>query len=210
MTDLHVFMCVRNNQKSLVKTLNSLECTENAMPHIRFAYYIYENDSTDNTCEFILDFMKKRRGNVSVGNKLNKIQWTSVKDKNRIRDMAMYRNRMKGLCADFATSKYSIILDSEISFSPTTIQEMIKVLDTNPDIAMTTPWGVSNAASYKRRNAYYDLYALLTLKDNWTVENQNGMYSEHVYFCERVRKYGSVVICRDIAVQWGLENCHDS
>ena len=231
-------MCLRNNERSLPKTFESLEQTEKLLPSVTFVYHLYENDSNDATVEMIDEFMKHRRGVVDTNNKLNKAQWDSVKDKYRIRDMAIYRNKMKSLCTNFSDSKYSIILDSEIEFTADAICNLMRVLDEHQEVAMTTPWGISNQET-RRTNAYFDVYALRLLNDkrfvlpclidkiqpvksafaglavvrthvlevcDWTVpESQDGSCSEHVYFCERVREHGSVVICKDVKVRWGIK-----
>jgi len=43
-------------------------------------------------------------------------------------------------------------------------------------------------------------------KCSWDVpQDQDGKLSEHVYFCEKVRQHGRVVIVRDVCVKWGLK-----
>ena len=152
---IDVFMCLRNNENTLSVTFDQLrDCEEHFASKLRFNYYIYENDSIDNTPSLIKEFMQDRKG-IYVSDKLAKEQWRSVADNDRSKDMAQYRNSMKGLCKRFK-STYTLIIDSEVTFSHLTLDKFITLLDTNSDIAMTTPFGhIAN-----KPHKYYDTYAL--------------------------------------------------
>ena len=93
---INVFMCLRNNADTLQNTFNSLKAIENHFTNFRFVYYIFENDSTDNTPSLISSFMQHRSGALKCCN-LNTRQWGSVKDTQRSSDMARYRNHMKNM-----------------------------------------------------------------------------------------------------------------
>ena len=222
---INIFMCVRNNDYSLQKTFTQLLNLQTIFD-VKLNFYIYENDSTDSTPYMIIDFF--RNYNVQGAYKIEKLskkEWTNVKDINRSKDMATYRNIMKSLCTNFNSSQYSLILDTDVEFSPDNFKNMIKLLKNNQDIAMVTPYAFAGDTL-----KYYDTYALESptnicvlmpeiqevysafggfvvirssiLKEcHWDV-TENKLCSEHNYFCSMVRKYGKVVIARDIRVHW--------
>lgn len=222
---INVFMCVRNNDYSLQNTFAQLLNLQTIFD-VKFNFYIYENDSTDSTPYLIIDFF--RNNNIQGAYKIEKLskkEWTDVKDINRSKDMATYRNTMKNLCTNINSSQYSLILDTDVEFTPQNFQSMIKLLKNNQDIAMVTPYAFAGDTL-----KYYDTYALdspinicvlmpeiqdvysafggfviirsSVLKEcHWDV-TENKLCSEHNYFCNMVRNYGKVVIARDIRVHW--------
>ena len=226
-TVLNVFMCLRNNSNTLSSTFDSLELLETSYPHVTFCYYIFENDSTDDTPEKIKHFMFQRQGRFSC-NLLKMKQWESIKSIHRSTDMAVYRNSMKSLCTDWENSIYSVIVDSNVHFNVATIEGFIQELQ-DTSIAMVTPFGHVNHMP----RVYYDTYALLTFQDKqrlpvftpclYEVKSAFGgivmlrtealqhsrwaatphaLYSEHVAFCSQVRQFGQVVVLKNNKVEW--------
>lgn len=155
MSTLNVFMCVRNNETSLPKTLDSLHKLEQIYCAYDFYFYIFENDSTDKTKELVKVFFDSHNGNYSLQT-FNKQMWNNVKERQRTEDMANYRNTMKNLCSTFEDSLYSIILDTDIEFDLSIFNKMITILEENSDIHMVTPYGVIKNKPLK----YYDTFAL--------------------------------------------------
>tara|TARA_B110000977_G_scaffold201386_1_gene295745 strand:+ start:5355 stop:6515 length:1161 start_codon:yes stop_codon:yes gene_type:complete len=222
---VNVFLCVRNNENSLLHTLNSLIAIQEKF-NLIFHYYIYENDSNDTTPFIIIDFYRKYniQGSFKI-EKISKREWTDVKDNNRTKDMAIYRNNMKSLCTDWSSSEYSLILDTDVEFSHQNFHDMIKLLQSSQDIAMVTPYAYAGNTL-----TYYDTYALdseinicvlmpelqvvnsafggfVVLRTNilekctWGV-TPDKVCSEHNAFCAMVQKHGKIVIARDIRVHW--------
>lgn len=222
---INVFMCVRNNEYSLKNTFDQLLNLQTIF-NLKLHFYIYENDSTDNTPFMIIDFFRNHNVNGSYKiEKLSKKEWKDVQDTHRSADMAMYRNTMKNLCKNFDHSDYSIILDTDVEFTSDNFQKMIKILKSNCDVAMVTPYAYAGNTL-----KYYDTYALdspinvcvlmpeiqqvnsafggfvlirthVLEKCNWDV-TPDKLCSEHNYFCQMVRNYGKVIIARDIRVHW--------
>jgi len=224
---VNVFMCVRNNEQTLQSTFDQLLNIQNTY-NIKMNYFIYENDSTDLTPFVIIDFY--RNNNVKGAYKIEKLskkEWTDVKDINRSADMATYRNTMKNLCNEeyFEHSEYSLIVDTDVEFTPKNFFDMIKLLKSNQTIAMVTPYAYAGNTL-----DYYDTYALdspknicvlmpeiqevksafggfVVIKTNvlqkcsWDII-PDKLCSEHNYFCNMVQTFGKVVIARDIRVHW--------
>ena len=225
---LNVFMCLRNNGDTLVDTFRSLESIETHFTNYSFHYYIFENDSTDNTPELISNFMQNRSG-VYKSETLHTPQWTSVKNVSRTSDMAYYRNAMKQLCNSWNDSSYSLIIDSNVSFSISTISDFINILHHDQSVAMATPFGYIHDSP----NTYYDTYALKTtagkryiprfipsvlkvqsafggiamirshaLKHSIWEPDSHSLESEHVSFCKNISSFGCVVILKHTRVAW--------
>ena len=223
MTTIDIYMCLRNNRDTLENTFRTLETIEEM--HV-LRYFIYENDSTDDTPSMISEFMRNRPGAYKCET-LRRKQWGSVSDSNRSADMATYRNKMRALC-EGKRSEYSVIVDSEVAFSLDTINQYLVILKDVPGASMVTPFGES------RLGHYYDTYALVTPNGKtrlppvlprlywvhsafggvamlrsaafehcyWGVTN-SCVCSEHVEFCRQVRNHGQVILARDIRVTWG-------
>ena len=220
---INVFMCCRDNQDTLQHTLDSLVTCERTLPDMKFKYYILENDSQDDTPDIIREFYKTNKGKYAC-HVFGSIKWASEPGVGRMRDMTKYRNLMKGLCNDWKNSQYSFIVDSEIQFDNDIMIKQIKHLQQHADVAMVTPYGtVGTSDVYYDKFAYRDMNNTQDITDvkdrvrsafggfvcirtpvlqrcEWSCIN--GDTSEHVPFCDMVRRYGDVVIDKEVIVRW--------
>lgn len=221
---IYIFMCVRNNGKDLPKTLDTLEKIRRNDEEYEYAYYIFENDSSDNTVEVCKAFMARNHG-VFRSDVMNKKQWEDVKDIDRVTDMAIYRNACKALCADVSKSDYCVLVDTKVTFQEDIIEKFKNTLK-DETIAMVSPFG-----KVGKKNVYYDTYALefkdkkRTVRMNTGIidvlsacggifmvrspavagaswEGIDGNKSEHNAFCYSVNDFGRVVINTAIHVEW--------
>lgn len=225
---INIFMCVRDNERDIDKTLLDLKTIENELTQYSFYYYILENDSNDNTPHLIIDFFNHSNGKFKI-EKNDKCKWGDTTDIDRVKDMAYYRNVMLRMCKTWDNSKFSFILDTGVTFQKNIISEYIKFMNENIEVVMATPYGTVN-----NTEKYYDTFALKVknkkhgyfpytninsvidvesafggfvcilskyLKDvKWTCSNIK--VSEHNSICEQLRNYGKVVINKKIRVQW--------
>lgn len=222
---IYVFMCVRNNGKDLLKTLDTLEKIRRKDTEYEYAYYIFENDSSDDTVEICKAFMARNNG-AFQSDVMNKKQWEDVKDIDRVTDMAIYRNACKALCPDVSASEFCVLVDTKVTFSED-IFDVFRDTLRNETIAMVTPFG-----KVGKKPVYYDTYAL-EFKENKkrTVRMNTGIIdvlsacggvfmvkspavvgsswagidgnkSEHNAFCYSVSDFGRVVINTSIHVEW--------
>ena len=214
-----LYCMFRNNQDTIGKTLSTLKAFERQAGECR--YYIYENDSTDDTPNQIKDFYCHSKGDY-LTDKIGTKKWRSEPDSRRMLDLAQYRNKMKALNKDW-TGQYSFIMDSEIDFTPDHMFRMIEILEDNDDIAMVTPWGVAT----HKESSYYDTWALRPdepLKHQEDLIDVDSAFSglvcvrtsvfeechwdtlgdvcEHVHFCQMVKGHGRIVIDPQIVVKW--------
>jgi hypothetical protein len=192
-----------------------------------FHYYILENDSVDNTPGMIAKFFDSKLGKYSTGS-IGAEKWGSHPGAARMRDMASYRNSMKELCTDWSNSRYSFIVDTEIEFDVDIMSEQIKYLQEHPGTAMVTPFGtithsniyydqfafrdmqnandtlpVITGSSIEVKSAFSGFVCIRTPvleRCRWDVVN--GDTSEHVPFCNMIRRYGDIIVDTATIVKW--------
>ena len=188
---VHIFLLVRDNESTLQTTLDTLSSIEDSVHEsYEFYYWILENDSNDSTPSIVFDFLQNKNGRV-VSGYLGSKKWSNVKHEQRVKDMAYYRNlnlKMMFLgpskfdsnimdindlvvlenAVNFKNdkwkpykSKYSIILDTNITFEQNIFKDMEYILEHNNDIGMVTPFGYVKSFPL----VYYDTYALQTLEN---------------------------------------------
>lgn len=223
---INIYICLRNNADTLHYTFDRLIELEK---YHQLHYFIYENDSHDETKSMIKDFMKDRNGSYLLET-LNVKHYGSESNLKRSQFLADCRNKMK-LLGSKVESYVTVIVDSDIDFSPNDINTMIGKLD-EPGIAMVTPFGHTEKSKYK----YYDTYALLTLDDKRRIpvvgapdiiyvksafggiavlksdifkecfwnNKQQVLMSEHYSFCKEVLKYGNIIILKKVKVGWNI------
>ena len=198
--------------------------------NIEFRYYILENDSVDNTPEIIKQFYKTSKGNFACGIK-GAEKWGSHPGASRMRDMTNYRNDMKALCTDWSNSEYSFIIDTGIEFDTDIMMKQIYQLQNISNVAMITPFGTFGRTdvyydmfAYRNLSGTDDFDLIHTVNPEpsevrsafagfvcirtpvlercrWDIIN--GDTSEHIAFCDMVRKHGKVMIDPAVRVRWG-------
>ena len=143
--------------------------------------------------------------------------------------MAKVRNKVKSLC-DYDYSDFSLLIDSDITFTTKDLSTMIDLIDQYDSISMVTPFGHVYNKTYK----YYDTYALETLdgkhrlpvigcpslievnsafggifvmrtndfkKCDWDPK-QVEKKAEHYSFCKKAKELGKIVILTNVKVCW--------
>ena len=176
MKTINVFMCVRNNEDTLDKTFELLDAIVQEHPNFSFRFYVYENDSTDSTKTIVVNFFKTHNG-TCLFETLDKHEWGSSKDTQRVVDMSMYRNKMKKLCTQYEHSEFSVILDTNVTFETTILIDMIKIFNAKENIHMITPFGYVKG----KPDTYYDTFAL-DMHSNFEMKsNLNTLLNELKY-----------------------------
>ena len=224
---INVFLCCRNNSETIDNTFESFRKMQKDRFNYNFVFYIYENDSEDDTPFKIINFFKKNWGSYSIQCHNTKL-WHQNRCTERIQNMVTYRNKNKDMCTNWENSKYSLIFDTNILFTSDVVCKMIKELENNSNIAMVTPYGI--CSKYKQ---YYDTYALETmfhtnklhpfkektevlsafsglvvlrthaLKDSkWSVPDNCILKNEHNPFCKEIRRFGKIIILKEAVVYW--------
>ena len=156
-SNINVFGLFRNNEDTIGATLSGLKTATRRL-NCEANYYIYENDSNDDTPNLIKEFYTHSKGLYSceiLGNK----EHAGNSRPERLRDLAIYRNKMKELCKIWDNTEYSFIIDSEIKFSHDIMKKMIETITSDNNIAMVTPFGTPEFS-----DDYYDTFAYLDMQ----------------------------------------------
>lgn len=99
--------------------------------------FILENDSTDGTA----DLFKKADPCFNVIDlKLGLPRLPGGRTHHRTQKLALLRNRLLEL-TDISCGEYTMILDTQVRWTPQILQSHVDLLDQNPDVAMVTSWG---------------------------------------------------------------------
>jgi len=166
-----VVLLLRNNQAYLPYLFDTLQAVETKYDCI-FQYYIYENDSTDNTADMCRQFIATRKGMM-----WNEVLKSSFENNGtafiRINRIAKARNRLLELSRDYITQcDWCLFIDSDIMFKPETLFEMFSCQPKARNIVMMTcttlelmPTRQQDNIQYVTESHYYDTFAYVRLDD---------------------------------------------
>ena len=141
----------RDNEETLPRSLKQLESLEKKFnKRYDFFYSFYENDSKDNTLYILRKWLKARKGCIK-GEKLNRKKYNSVKSTNRTEYLAAYRNKCLSNLKEI-NPEFLLIVDSEIIFSESEVEQMISCLMKFEDYGMITPNTVQNVQDHFEYN----------------------------------------------------------
>jgi hypothetical protein len=177
---------------SYIEYLNKLFHKIEQTNEYSFEYFIYENNSVDDTELKIANFYKNRNGKF-INDDLNDIYYKEISNE-RGTHMSMLRNKLKDLHGKL-TSKYTLLLDCDVIFLEDAVINMINLLESNKNIAMGTSFSIC-WENYISNNTlhYYDSLALIT-KDNISYrENNNTCMFKECYKCIKLREQNKIKI----------------
>jgi len=148
-----------------------------------FEYFFYENNSTDNSKKLIQSFMECRLGKYLCENIDNPNKWTNPISPERGLWMTQLRNKIKRIHG-ILNSDYTFVIDSNITFTPNTINDFIKTFENDNTISVVSPYTkcVTSAS-----NHYYDSLALRTLSGLNYLNTGNTCPFKHCKRCIRSR-----------------------
>jgi GT2 family glycosyltransferase len=172
-SSIGVCLLLRNSEHYIRKFLkDAIAAMEAEYPHVDFAYYIYENDSVDDTVDAIRDLVEGKSKCTFVTETLHTtIEAPSDDSGERIKRIVDVRNRfMSGDVRDaiVKSHQWCIFIDADIHFSPHTIRDMLKAAATYSNVAMITPLSIDHFencalpnkdAPFRTQDHYYDTYA---------------------------------------------------
>ena len=183
---ISIVIYVKNNEKWLEYLHNYCDKIEVLYNNLfLFEYFIYENNSTDNTKELVFNFIKNRKGNVICENIDTNFKWTNLIDFNRGLHMNFIRNRGKNKFG-IMNSDYTLLLDSEIILKNNTIFDMVHNIHNDPTISAITPYTICYNEDSYNSNHYYDTLAIVNNNNIDYTKNRNTcMFKE----CTRCKKY---------------------
>jgi hypothetical protein len=172
---------------------------------------IFENDSEDKTREFLISWKSKSRNFIPVLEDSGKPEHGSIETKDRILDMARYRNvyleKIKLVNDVLFEPDFIIVLDSDIQYlSIEGIMHSLGILEDVPWDAVTAN-GI-DISPYTSEPIYYDTWSLITSDNQWRKDTPlkpfprnftSGNINSGFGGCA-IYKYSSIKDCRYDAV----------
>jgi hypothetical protein len=117
---------MRNCEKSIFRYYEQLKLAVISMPEVDFSISIYENDSVDRTSSILssLDwsFFKKIQ---IVSDNIGTNFYGSIKDENRVKNLAEARNKAVYGSNFLNESDYILFVESDVVYTPNDIKELI-------------------------------------------------------------------------------------
>ncbi len=161
---ISIFSLFRDSESYIHDSLKSLDEIRSSTK-ADFEYFFYENDSKDNTSGILKEWMKGKEGKL-LSETANEQSHGSTLEPNRMIKMARIRNKMAELGKP-TNSDYSVVFDSDLSFSKNIINDFLKYTDL--DFSMLTANSrqtVPCKMGGDSETSYYDSLSLFDLEDN--------------------------------------------
>jgi hypothetical protein len=187
---ISICILVKNNEKWLI-FINELfkEIEEKYKEVLDFEYFIYENNSTDDTKINVETFMNKRKGSYICEDINAKYNYSSDVSMDRGLHMNYIRNKAKTTFGKIQ-SDYTLLLDSDIVIGHSTIYEMVNYIQNNPSISGLSPFTACN--SYPLH--YYDSLAVISESGISEKETGNTCLFSNCNRCFYLRKLNNINI----------------
>ena len=160
---------------TLTKFENIYDCT--------FYYYIFENDSIDDTVSLLQEFMSNRKG-IFITKKLNLNSICNGEHISRIRRMAYIRNLLlNNIRGELIKHDWCLFIDADIYFDNNILVELMSKIPKARNIGMLTcnsnqltkiirhSYTGEERISYENYNHYYDTFACITKEDIFNYPN---------------------------------------
>jgi hypothetical protein len=174
---ISVFSLFRDSGSQIHECLESLdEVSSNT--DAEFEYFFYENDSKDATPKILRNWIEGKKGKL-LSETANEESYGSTLEPNRMIKMARIRNKMASLGKP-VDSDYSVIIDSDLSFSKNIINEFLEYKDLDfsmltPNIRQTVPCKMGGESE----TSYYDSLSLFDIENNHCMTwSDNPFYEE--------------------------------
>ena len=154
---------------------------------IKLEYYIYENNSTDETKREIPIFLKNRNGKY-LSETITDSKMLSGISSHRGEKMAQLRNNLKKFHG-ILQSDYVLLLDCDVVFLENTIVKMISDITTIQNTVMVTPYCIcwDWYTQYNDPNHYYDSFAFITNTNICFEDNDNTCMFDNCDKCKKKR-----------------------
>ena len=152
---ISICLAIRNGEKYMLFLDKLFTRIEKTYQNYIFEFFIYENNSIDNTKLAIKNFAKKRNCDFLLEDIPNNNMKCGVSIE-RGQHMANLRNRLKDYHGKL-DSDYVLLLDSDVVFVPSTLEQLINTI--NDEIVMATPFCICfdwYLHSNKTNFHYYD------------------------------------------------------
>jgi hypothetical protein len=186
-TKISVSLIVKNNEKWLNYIFNKFKNFE-VIYHdtIEFEYFIYENNSTDNTKTLIKNFMENRKGKYLLEDLENNCTLIGISVQRGLW-MNFIRRKNKENHGKL-NSDYVLLIDSEVHFQDDIIDELLNTFKKHKNIASLSCYCISEKTiPHKNSRHYYDSFAMVTMDNiDYKINNNTCMFN-HCGVCIRLR-----------------------
>jgi GT2 family glycosyltransferase len=155
-----------------------------------FEFFIYENNSTDNTKLCIKNFANNRNCEFLIEDITNNNMKQGISIE-RGEHMANIRNKLKDYHGKL-DSDYVLLLDCDVVFLPNTLEQLINTI--NDEIVMATPFCICWAFYFENNKAihYYDSLAVISKDDISYKESDNTCLFKRCNRCISHRKINNI------------------
>lgn len=172
MPTINVYALFRNSSKHIQRTLSQLS-DFTLLSEYNFNFFLFENDSTDNTAETLQNWCALYGGQLLSKN-FGAPSFASVDSQIRTALMAQYRNQNKRI-GENVLSDLSLIVDSDLQFNNDDLLALINALKQNPDAVAAIGSCEQNIPDLTfpesgKQTSTYDLYCFIDRHGN------RGMY----------------------------------
>jgi hypothetical protein len=192
---ISIILAIRDGE-DYIKYLNNnfLEIEEKYKDTIKFEYYIYENDSIDNTKKEVQLFYKNRLGKYFIGNVPGSKTMSGINLERGLK-MANLRNNIKQFHG-ILKSDYVLWLDGDSFFCPESIKQLINSINSKENIAMVTSFCMCYGAYIEcgTLDHYYDSLALITNNNISYKETTNTCPFLECERCKELRKKRKILL----------------
>lgn len=190
---ISVILLIRDGEKYLQYLNKHFLKIENEYNNsIKFEYYFYENDSTDETKREISLFLKNRNGKY-LSETIVESQMLSGISIHRGEKMAQLRNNLKRFHG-ILRSDYVLLLDCDVVFLENTIVKMISDITTIQNTVMVTPYCIcwDWYSQSNDSNHYYDSFAFITNNNTCFKDTNNTCMFDNCDKCKNTRSLQNI------------------
>ncbi len=195
-----VLYCLRNSSSYIDFMIKKYPLIEETYKNrYELEYYLYENNSTDDTKEKMKKFKNSVKGKTTVFSQdiknLKKYSGISLERGAHVRNM---RNQFKQLCGKL-NSDYVFYIDDDVFFEINIIEQLISYMKN--DIKMVVSNGIlSDPRSYPYH--HYDTLAFSSMKGETYFETSNTCLNKLCQMCIETRTLQSVKLPDDYVLDF--------
>ena len=165
---ISICLAIRNGEKYMLYLDELFSKIENTYKDFIFEFFIYENNSTDNTKFLIEKFALNRNCKYLLEDIENNTMKSEINYQRGIH-MSNIRNKLKDFHG-ILDSDYVLLFDCDVVFLPNTLEQLLNTINNTPDnipnnkIVMVSPFCICYHYYIKNNKSihYYDTLAVIS------------------------------------------------
>jgi hypothetical protein len=192
---ISICLAIRNGEKYMSYLEKLFHDIENTYKNYIFEFFIYENNSTDQTKKAIEKFAINRNCRYLLEDIENNTMKEGINIE-RGKHMATIRNKLKDFHGKL-DSDYVLLFDCDVIFLPNTIEKLIQTI--NDKIVMASCFCICWHTYSNNNNSihYYDCFAVISNNNISYKENANTCLFKSCSRCINHRNHVNVKINND-------------